>query len=92
MRNPSFKETTFKVGRTQRDPVVRAKELSRPSGVPSEFEVVHSVFVSDCGKVERHLHERLLGYRINENREFFAAPIELLVSYLNDVIDELERQ
>jgi T5orf172 domain len=72
-----------KIGRTERDPADRAREL-RTTGVPSPFELVHSSLVDDCEGVERQIHLLLAkrGVRHLPDREFFeissAEAIELI--------------
>lgn len=62
-----------KIGRTERDPGERAKELSRVTGVPSPFVVAYECFFSDCAAAEAFCHTDLSskGFRVSENREFF---------------------
>lgn len=59
-----------KIGRTQRDPFARAAEL-RTTGVPSPFEVLATIRVSQPEVTERRLHTRLAEYRVSGDREFF---------------------
>ena len=63
-----------KIGRTERDPSDRAREL-RTTGVPSPFELVHSSLVDDCESVEKHIHRLLAerGVRFLPDREFFEV-------------------
>lgn len=73
-----------KVGRTGRDPSTRTSELSAATGVPTPFELVLDVFVSDCVEAERIVHEELTtrGYRVAGNREFFNAPLSEAAAWL----------
>lgn len=79
--NPSL-HGLVKVGKTVKEPEVRAKEISSDTGVPTPFIVAFKVFVSDCDSAELFLHSLLQvkGYRINQNREFFNAPLEEIIS------------
>jgi len=79
--NPSL-HGLVKVGKTVKEPEVRAKEISSDTGVPTPFIVAFKVFVSDCDSAEIFLHSLLQvkGFRINQNREFFNAPLEEIIS------------
>ncbi len=70
-----------KVGKTSRDPNERAQELSSATGVPTPFSVAYQIYVSDCSGAEAYIHTYLeeLGYRVNENREFFNAPLHVVI-------------
>ena len=71
-----------KVGKTVKDPEIRAKEISSDTGVPTPFIVAFKVFVSDCDAGELFLHSLLeiKGFRINQKREFFNAPLDVIIS------------
>jgi len=70
-----------KVGKTERDPESRAKELSGVTGVPTPFMVVYQESFDDCSAAEEYVHALLeeSGYRVATNREFFSAPIRLVI-------------
>jgi hypothetical protein len=74
--NPSL-PGMVKIGRTDRDPKGRAKELSSATGVPTPFIVAHSIFVEDSRIAENIIHGYLEnnGFRVSSNREFFSIPI-----------------
>ena len=80
-----------KVGMTrtlERTPNMRAKELSKPSGVPIQFEIEFAKEVSNPKQKETTLHKLLSQYtiRINPKREFFqVSPEEVMVFF--DLID-----
>src|SRR5437763_16825221 len=61
----------LKIGKTTRLSEQRATELSKATGVPSEFHVVYEEEFTDVGKAEQLIHSRLNEYRYNRNREFF---------------------
>jgi cold shock CspA family protein len=73
-----------KVGKTERDPESRAKELSGVTGVPSPFAVVYQEFFDDCSAAEEFVHALLeeSGYRVASNREFFSAPARVAIQAL----------
>jgi tetratricopeptide (TPR) repeat protein len=76
--NPSA-NGVVKIGKTQRNPDERAKELSSATGVPTPFVVVYQSLFQDCDKAELFIHTRLDKYRLSENREFFQLPIYLAI-------------
>lgn len=88
LSNPSFKGL-FKVGRTSRDPELRAYELSSETGVPTPFQVIFYKKIDDYCKNEYLIHAILekKGYRIAENKEFFNAPL----NEIKKVISSFER-
>lgn len=74
--NPSM-PGLVKVGRTTRDPLDRAAELSSATGVAVPFVVVFQEFFVDCESAEAFVHAVLerQGYRVATNREFFQADV-----------------
>jgi hypothetical protein len=73
--NPSFPDQ-LKIGRTAREPVKRANELSRQTGVPSDYVVLYYEVVNDAIKVESLMHNKYSEYRISKRKEFFRIPIK----------------
>lgn len=82
-----------KVGLTTRDPESRTRELSAATGVPTPFVLVFDVLVPDCIQAEHIMHEMLSerGYRVSENREFFAAPIREVIGLMLEVRERMPR-
>lgn len=74
MRCPAHGRDIFKVGFTDRDPDLRARELSSTTSAPTHFLVVQAWAVADGQLAEKAAHERLERYRLSGNREFFQAP------------------
>ncbi|MFO0804878.1 MAG: GIY-YIG nuclease family protein [Gemmataceae bacterium] len=64
-----------KIGRTSGQPEFRAREVSRGTGVPAEYQVAWACPVSDCFLVERLIHDHLSEDRYRSNREFFELPV-----------------
>jgi len=81
--NPSM-EGMVKIGKTQREPEIRAKELSSTTGVPTPFVVVYESYFVSCSEAEDFVHTSLgaKGYRVSENREFFEIPIKVAIDVL----------
>lgn len=63
----------------------RMTDLSRSSGVPEPFRCVYAQGFPDMVTAESLIHQVLQAYRINENREFFAIPVQ----YAMEVMDFL---
>ncbi|MFA7348157.1 MAG: GIY-YIG nuclease family protein [Desulfurivibrionaceae bacterium] len=78
--NPSI-NGVVKVGKTTKDPSERAKELSAATGVPAPFSVAYQIYVMDCSQAEMYVHTYLeeSGYRVADNREFFNAPLNIVI-------------
>jgi hypothetical protein len=84
MKNPGYvyvlinpvMEGLVKIGRTDREPHERAKELSAATGVPTPFLVAYDSFFEDCIGAEQFIHAtlELKGYRLTSNKEFFNCP------------------
>lgn len=74
MRCPAHGRDIFKVGFTDRDPEVRARELSSATASPTHFLVVQAWAVSQGLSAEQAAHQALESYRLASNREFFQAP------------------
>lgn len=77
-----------KIGYTDRSPIERAGELSRNTGIPTNFEV-HAwwqIEGDESRAIEQRIHQHLHEHRYNKDREFFSlsaiiaqAKIELLL-------------
>ena len=59
-----------KIGMTTRDPTSRCDEINKSSTGDFIWVVSHSIFVSDCKKLERLIHQKLSPLR-QKRREFF---------------------
>ncbi len=70
-----------KIGKTTRGTSERANELSRATGLPTPFIVVYEQLFEDCGAAESFVHTYLeeKGYRVADNREFFSAPVNIVI-------------
>ncbi len=73
MRCHAHTENLFKVGFTDRDPKLRAKELSATTAAPSPFMVLHAWAVKDGYRAEQRAHAELTDVRLSANREFFQV-------------------
>lgn len=78
-----------KVGKTIRQPSERVAELSSATGVPSPFLIAYQQPVADCDAAEKWVHSELElgGYRHSEQREFFNAPLHVVIGIVSRSID-----
>lgn len=60
-----------KIGYTTQSPYLRAKQLSKATGVPQPFEVSYALTTMMFSELEARAHFLLSDYRVNDNREFF---------------------
>ena len=79
--NPSIPDT-LKIGKTERDPEDRARELSSSSGVATPFIVAYSSYFNDVTQAEAYIHSELEEYRIANNREFFQIDLKKAINVL----------
>jgi hypothetical protein len=86
MRCPAHGRDIFKVGFTDRDPEIRARELSSSTSSPTHFLVVQAWAVSEGMSAERAAHYALDRFRLANNREFFQAPYSELRKDLESAI------
>jgi T5orf172 domain len=90
MTNKSF-DGLIKIGRTTKDPIDRAKQLSRPTGVPESFDVSIYCKVYDCIDAEKKIHKILNTYRNTQKREFFHIPAEVAQKYVIEICQEVNQ-
>ncbi len=62
-----------KIGRTDRSPSQRCKELSDATAVPLPFDIQFYFEVDNAMAVERAIHNAFALFRVNESREFFSC-------------------
>jgi hypothetical protein len=81
--NPSI-EGLVKIGKTARDPELRANELSQATGVATPFYVAFSIQVADCHSAEEYVYAILEhnGFKRSPNREFFQMPLRTAIEVL----------
>lgn len=65
----------YKVGMTAYSPCRRATELSRGTGVPSEYRVLFYGEHETALAWEQLVHANLAHCRVSANREFFRGPL-----------------
>lgn len=82
-RNESFRDPVFKVGQTSRPPTLRIAELSASTAVYRDFDLAYFVHVSDRDIAEGQAHLVLQKFRVNPSKEFFQAPLAVVVQALD---------
>jgi len=90
LRNPSLKKDLIKIGKTNRSPEERAKELSTHSGVPMPYEVSYKIKVRDCDRAESRIHKELKRLGYHHTKEFFHIAIEKAVEVAKECCTEME--
>ncbi len=78
----------LKIGLTSRSPEERARELSSPTGVPTEYTVEYEVFSPDTKSLESSMHDRLRSNRVNGKREFFKVELNSTIEMLSTLAYE----
>ena len=76
LTNPLHEKTVLKIGHTKYRPEIRAKQISRSTGVPLPYEVAYAFNCFNGEGLEIEVHRYLDQYRINNDREFFQLNIE----------------
>jgi len=72
----------YKVGFTAKSPKERAEDLSKATGVPLAYVVVHSWHHQNARGLEQAAHAALDDIRVSPQREFFKAPfVDRTISY-----------
>lgn len=92
LTNPSI-NGQVKIGRTERHPEDRRKEISAATGVSTSFELVYWKFFEDCHEAEFTLHKRLEqeGFRVSNNKEFFKISEDNAKKIIDDLSDEVSQ-
>lgn len=86
-RNDNHEENIYKIGMTLRTELnERMDELTRHTGVLGEFRHEGHVLVDDVEECEKKLHEKFSYCRIQNNREFFKAPLREIIFQFSDII------
>ncbi len=79
----------IKIGRTQKSPEERRRELSKPTSVPKEFVCEYEIYSNDIVALEKHTQTVLKNERYNRNREFFRADLSEAINIINKKAKEL---
>ena len=73
-----------KIGRTTKEPNIRAAELSS-TGTPGRFIVAYSVLVDNCIEIESEMHSIFSKQRHTNDREFFNLDSPTAIDKLNEI-------
>lgn len=73
LSNPSM-PGIVKIGKTNRNPNLRLRELSSATGVPTPFKIEGVISTNKPDQAEKMIHQILDGRRMNRRREFFHIP------------------
>lgn len=77
----------LKIGFTRQSPHKRIQQFS--TGSPQPFDLIHCVEVADPQGLERQLHQKLSGCRVNEGREFFEASLTTVQYWIRILCEEV---
>lgn len=83
LMNPSM-PGLIKIGKTTRTADQRLKELGAATGVPTPFALVFEVWVHDCHRAEKYVHDLLSENRVAGNREFFNVASTVAIKIMMD--------
>jgi hypothetical protein len=86
MRSPAHERDLYKIGLTRRPVDVRAQEIGQPTGVPLPFGVLANWEAGDCSGIEAEVHRELAHYRVSKRREFFRAPLAMIVKVVDEAV------
>lgn len=78
-RNPKDPDGVFKVGKTTRSVDQRLAGLTAETSNLGQYEAIGYVVVTDVDAAEAETHKRLSRHRVQENREFFSAPLGTII-------------
>lgn len=78
----------YKVGFTLSHPRARMDQLSSATACPTPFIMMACFEAENPRMIESEIHIRLSKYRVNESREFFRVPANVLLSLLYDKLAE----
>jgi hypothetical protein len=87
--NPAFERHTYKIGLTEHGVLPRARQLYT-TGVPMPFHVEKSWQTRACRAFESRMHLIFKNVRKNGKREFFDAPLQLLIEVGDIVAQAIE--
>jgi len=75
LSNPSI-PNVLKIGYTNLNPELRAKQISSSTGVVVPFKVEWATKCNNGYELENIIHKTLKDYRVNNQREFFQIDLE----------------
>ena len=87
-----FGERFLKIGKTTKDPEIRAAELSAETGVSTPFIVIHAEEVSDIHSCESEIHNALDEFRVSPRREFFDISVKEALNIMEIFFEKIQRR
>lgn len=78
----------YKIGSTYKNPEKRAKQLSRNTGVPTEFKIEFAFKCFNSEGLEKEVHKYFELCRVTKDREFF----QLSLSEVKQVIEKIGKK
>lgn len=88
LHNPAFRNGLIKVGKTCHFPTKRAQQLSRRTGLPEDFQILHYIHVGDHHRAESYAHRLLDAKRYRSDREFFEVSLPRVAEVFDQVAQE----
>jgi hypothetical protein len=74
-----------KIGYTKNNPVERANQLSKSTGVPTPFNVVYSYSCFNGERIEKAVHKHFRKKRVNNQREFFYVDVDEAIKIIESL-------
>jgi hypothetical protein len=79
-----------KIGYTKGNPIDRANQLSKSTGVPTPFNVVYSYSCFNGERIEKAVHKHFRKKRVNTQREFFYVELDEAIKAIEDLGAKLD--
>lgn len=88
-----FVPNVYKIGYTERDASIRAKEISRATGVPGEWEVARDWPVINAYETEQYIFSELKYYRIDKSElfDFKGTSVEDVIKTMDDLLSKKQK-
>lgn len=82
----------IKIGSTVINAQERAKQISSNTGVPTPFRVAYELFVPGYKEFEKKIHDNLVDFRVNPNREFFKYPLYKAIKLIEELNSHINNE
>lgn len=79
----------LKIGRTKKNPHIRAKTLST-AGVLNNYEILFSIKTFNQFILEKEIHKKLKKFRITKEKEFFSISLDLAIFEIEKIFNQQE--
>lgn len=93
LKNPYIPDI-YKIGFTTKDAKKRAKDISRNTGVPGEWMVIHTWNVEQAFKTEQSIFKVLHKYRLDNNElfDFNGKSESEVITFVSNIISKLDAE